>query len=319
MKSNNESAQTDANLAYDLKKSLFLLWELRFLIILIVLIFSLILSLVTLFIPNQYQSKAIVKTASPTKSVETNNSMLSLNLLGGNQIDPETKLALVLLESRIFFESLYDDDKFLAQMYAVKNDEIDVVRYDASLYNTENSLWIGEKPSLDEARNLFLEKHLSTEISPSTGYITISMIHSNPIVAMQWVDLVFNKLNSYVKNQKIYEANLALKYLKNEINNTNVSELRKIFADGINQQTKILMLSEITDDFVFQYIDPPFLPATRYSPMRSLIVLLGALASLFISVILILLLDSAGKRVLFRFKPFEIKLHDSSVANYIAD
>ena len=319
MKSENRIVQADVALAFDLKKSSFLLWELRYFILSIVLIFSLLSAFASLFIPNKYKSLAIVQAASPSQSIETNNSIMSFNLLGGSQIDPETKLALVLVESRIFFESLYNDDKFIAQMFALKNKSMNDITYDASLFDEKNSLWIGAKPSIHEARNLFLEKHFSTKIDSQTGYIEISMVHSNPNIAKQWIDLVFNKLNLYIKNQKISEAGLALKYLKNEINNTNVPELRKIFADGINQQTKLLMLSEITDDFVFKYIDPPFVPVSRFSPMRSLIVFFSALASFFISIILILLLSSVGKIVSFSYKPFQIKFIDTSVANHIVD
>src|SRR5210317_1865655 len=121
MSSDNKIIQTDLDLAFDIKKYLFLLWELRYFLLLIILIFSLLSALVTLFIPNKFKSTALVQAASPSQNLETNSSILSLNLPGGNQLDQESKLALALVESRIFFESLYNDDKFLAQMFALNN------------------------------------------------------------------------------------------------------------------------------------------------------------------------------------------------------
>ena len=316
METNNYSNEVDSKLFFDIKLSLSTVLKYWRLIALIILIASFISAGITLLIPNQYESSALMKSASPNSSVEQNNSVLNLSFIGGSKVDAPTQFALTLMESRVFFQSLYDEDRFLAQMFALDFKDSDPLSFNPNMYDAKNSKWVKGKPGFDDARNIFLEEHFSVKADAITGFINFSMIHRNPVVAKEWIDLVYQKLNLYVKSQKIEEAKLALNYLKNEINSTNVPELRKIFADGINEQTKLIMLSEITDDFVFSYIDPPFIPSSKKSPLRSVIVLVSAIGSAFMAIILLLLLDSMGKSIKFNLKPFIFKIEAASKLNH---
>ena len=312
MQSDKYTNEVDSKLFFDIKRGLLIISQSWRLIVLITLSISSISALISLTIPNQYKSHALVKSATPNSSVEQNQSVLNLNFLGGSKVDPATQLAIVLLESRVFFQTLYDDDEFIAQMFALQHKDRNSSSYNPDLYEVKTSTWVKDKPDFDEARELFLNEHFSVKPDNSTGFIMFSVIHKNPHIAKEWIDLIYKKLNIYVKFQKIQEAKLALTYLQNEINSTNVPELRKIFADGINQQTKLIMLSEITDDFVFSYIDPPFVPSSRNSPMRSVIVLLSAIGSVFVTVIILLLMDMMGKSVLFTLNPFILKIEQAT-------
>ena len=311
MESHKYDNELDSNLYFDIKTKLIKLYQHWQLIGFFVFTITFGAILISLLMPNQYKSVALLQPASPNASVEQKQSVVSLNFLGGSQIDPESQLALILVESRAFFNLLYQNDVFIAQMFAMKHIDKNVISYNSNIFDEENLKWIIEKPSFEVARNKFYEDHFSTELE-TAGFIQFSMIHQSPLIAKEWIDLVFSELNLYIKNEKIQEATLALNYLKNEINSTNVSELRKIFANGINQQTKILMLSEITDNFVFKYIDPPFVPVSRYSPMRTSIVLLTAVGSFMVICILLLIIESIGWSIRFNFIPWMLKIENHS-------
>lgn len=312
MDTKNLNNHLDSDLYFDLKSRLLMLrthWQF---ITAAVFLLTLLTAVVTLMIPNTYKSFALVQSSSPQSSVEGQKSILNLNFIGGSKLNEQTQLALILMESRIFFDNLYSDNKFIAEMFALDFSEIDKINFDTSRYDPETNLWIVQKPDYDHARDTFLDKHFAVTPDYATGYVELSIVHRNPLVAKKWVDLIFQRLNLYIKNKKTKDAKGALAFLKNEINTTNVPELRKIFADGINEQTKIIMLSQVTDEFVFSYIDPPFLPTARHSPMRTSTVIIAAVITTILIVAFLLLLQSLGRNIIFNIRPFELKIEKES-------
>lgn len=312
MDKKNLNNHLDSDLYFDLKSRLLMLrthWQF---IAAAVFLLTFLTAVATLMIPNTYKSFALVQSSSPESSVENQTSVLNLNFMGSSQINEQTQLALILMESRIFFDNLYSDNEFIAEMFALDFSQKDKINFDISKYDPETNLWIVKKPDYDHSRATFLDKHFEVTPDYGTGYVELSIVHRNPLVAKKWVDLIFQRLNLYIKNKKTKDAKGALAFLKNEINTTNVPELRKIFADGINEQTKVIMLSQITDEFVFSYIDPPFLPSGRHSPMRTSTVIVAAVISTILIVAFLILLQSLGRNIIFNIRPFEFKIEKES-------
>ena len=58
-----------------------------------------------------------------------------------------------------------------------------------------------------------------------------------------------------------------------------------MFYSLIEEQTKIVMLAKISDEYLFETIDPAIVPEEKYRPIRSLIVvfaaMLGVIAGMF--------------------------------------
>ena len=61
---------------------------------------------------------------------------------------------------------------------------------------------------------------------------------------------------------------------------TNLTEIREVLSDLVKQNTQTLMLAEISEEFVFSVIDPPFVPEEHSKPVRILIIILGLIFSL---------------------------------------
>ena len=64
-------------------------------------------------------------------------------------------------------------------------------------------------------------------------------------------------------------------YLNNQIARTNFVEVKQAIAQVLQQKTQQLALIEVTDFYVFEYIDPPKVEEEKDEPSRSLISVLG--------------------------------------------
>ena len=109
----------------------------------------------------------------------------------------------------------------------------------------------------------------------NTGFVTISVKHKSPLVSMEWTELVVKELNYFFRSKDKLEAEAAMNYLNNQIARTNFVEVKQAIAQILQQKTQQLALIEVTDFYIFEYIDPPKVEEEKDEPSRSLISILG--------------------------------------------
>jgi uncharacterized protein involved in exopolysaccharide biosynthesis len=89
-----------------------------------------------------------------------------------------------------------------------------------------------------------------------------------------------------MKKDDIDEANKSIKYLHKGLNDTSLSEMKKVFYQLIEQQEQTKMLASVREQYVLKTIDPAVVSEIKESPKRALIcilaTLLGGALSLFI-------------------------------------
>lgn len=218
---------------------------------------------------------------------------LSLNM---NQQDDAT-LALEVLKSRKFLSEFVEKHDLLVPLMASKSWDSDsgLIRIDDDLYSVELGEWVRDvdpprtkKPSVIEVHEEFLER-LTIWRDNETGFVRLSFEHHSPILAAQWLQLLVDELNLTLLSQNVTEANQAIEYLRRQAEETALAELRGLFYELIKEQTKTLMLANVSPDYVFRTIDPPVVPEESYRPNRlQATVMLGVL-TLFLSCVLVLL------------------------------
>ncbi len=83
---------------------------------------------------------------------------------------------------------------------------------------------------------------------------------------------------------------------KNRSNFSRLSErkpalvsLDEVFAQLIEEQTKTIMLANVSKDYVFDVIDPPVAPELKSKPSRALICVLGTLLGGMLGVVVVLI------------------------------
>jgi LPS O-antigen subunit length determinant protein (WzzB/FepE family) len=70
---------------------------------------------------------------------------------------------------------------------------------------------------------------------------------------------------------------------------TNLSEIKQVMAELLQQETQKLTLVEANQFYVFDYIDPPAVMEDRSEPRRSQICILGGILGGLLGIIIVLI------------------------------
>jgi LPS O-antigen subunit length determinant protein (WzzB/FepE family) len=83
-------------------------------------------------------------------------------------------------------------------------------------------------------------------------------------------------------------SNRNIEYLAAQIDKTAISEMREVFYQLIEEQTKAKMLAEASPEYAFVTVSQVMLPEEKSKPKRALICILGTLLGGMLSVLYVL-------------------------------
>ena len=146
----------------------------------------------------------------------------------------------------------------------------------------------------------FIEK-ISIARDFETGLVTISVETFSPIHSKKWLDLYVSAINEHMRNRKTQQVDNNIRYLNQEISKTSIAEMREVFYKVIQEQIKEKMLAEATPDYAFKVVNQSMIPVNKSSPVRSFIVLIGAIVG-FLTAILFHWLNHILKNIFLRLK-----------------
>jgi uncharacterized protein involved in exopolysaccharide biosynthesis len=274
------------------------------LILITTMVFFTIFLIIGLQTPNTYQSNALISIKDSDDSAGMSSMMSQyggLASLAGISLPSGSKdklnKAIAVLNSKNFFNHINDKYELDIDIFAMKS--FDVIKnkptYKKNIYDKSQKKWVRNvkppmksKPSDLELHKYFLKNIFSVSKNPETDFISISVVHPSPEFSKKLLEIILSELNLVVKEKDLEESNLALEYLNNELPKTKISEVRKSINQLIEVQLKTNMMASIQKDYVFDVIDPPFVPEKKISPNRLLLVIFGVLVGLFTSIFYIL-------------------------------
>lgn len=131
----------------------------------------------------------------------------------------------------------------------------------------------------------FLNEVLTINQDLASGLIEVVIRWKDPEIAYQWNLGLIELANREIRDNDLRLAENFYSYLNSELSATNSVELRQSIASMIEAQMQTIMLANADAEYAFTYIDPPRIPDMRAYPRRSLMVILSFIASLFVSVI----------------------------------
>ena len=299
-----ENAYADDKI--DLRELFLVLWEGKVLITMVTGLAAFVSVVVALSMPNIYQSTAILApksdggTGGLTRLASQYGGLASLagiNLggLGGDGMS-KPAIAIEKMKSLSFFtQHLYED--LLVDLVAVESWDPSTRQlvYDDEIYDLDSNRWLREvdpprqsRPSDQEAHKAFVEL-VSISEDKQTGLISVSVEHESPDVAKQWVELMVSRVSEDLRSKDIREAEESIKFLETQREKTSLVSLDEIFAQLIEEQTKTIMLANVSRDYVFGVIDPPVAPELKIKPSRALICVLGTLLGGMLGVMVVLI------------------------------
>jgi len=295
----NDINKNDLETEIDLIELFNVIWNGKFIILSITLFFSIGIVLYSLSLPNIYQSKAVLSPVEESAQNQTLKNYSGLASFAGISLPSGARnvdKALKKITSLSFYQSNILPNIFLPDLMALESwdDETNTIAYNKDIYDQESQAWIREYvypmsqiPSAQESFEVF-RNILKVSQDKDTGFITISISHQSPYLAKIWVEIVVNEINNYFRYKDKEEAMAAKDYLNKQIAEANLSEIKQVIAQLIQEKTKQLTLIEVKEFYVFDYIDPPVVMELKSEPNRAFMCILVSLIGGFFGVIVVL-------------------------------
>ena len=236
-------------------------------------------------INNIYRSETYLKLSENPSNYSESSSVMEaaggLSSLLGLSLGSNDKLVLSnikKIQSRSFLRSLIENDiSFLNKLYASKS--FDALTKELK-FNSSNYF-----DSLDEMKNSELvffkvfekyKKSLNLDLDQDSGLLLVSFDHVSPIFAKEALDKITNEINLSARKKSLENANKNLFFLNQELaNNQNLLVKRNIGNLAEKELNKKMFAEVHTKEFLFEIVEPPFIPEKKIKPTRSLFLIFG--------------------------------------------
>lgn len=279
------------------------LWEGRWLVVAFTVISSLISIFYALSLPNIYRSDALLVPSEDSQGGGMSRmagqlgglaSLAGIDIGGARSID-KVDVAIEVLKSRQFITSFVKQHNILPEVLAVEkwNRSTNQLSYDSELYDAANKKWVREvkppktiEPSDWEAFEAFA-KIINVSQNKETRFVTVSITHQSPYLAKSWVTLLIDDVNEVIKEQDVSQARRSIEFLQSQLSRVAVADMRTVFYQLIEEQTKTIMLAEVREQYAFSTIDPPVVAETKVAPKRVTVFIFGSMLGALISVIIL--------------------------------
>ena len=287
----------------DLRELFSVVWAGKILIVAITAVFALVSVGYALSLANQYKASAVV---SPAQSGGSSLGAMAGQLGGlaslaginiGSGESNETQEAMEIMQSWGFMEAFIQTHDLQVPIYAAIGWDkgSNSLKLDNNLYDATSERWLieddesGENraPSSWELYEKFRER-VAVSQDKKSGLINISVEYYSPQIAKQWVDLFIITINDYMRARKLEQVNRNIEYLTAQIDKTAIADMREVFYQLVEEQTKSKMLAEASPEYAFVTVSRAMVPEEKSQPKRALVCILGTLLGGMLSVLWVL-------------------------------
>ena len=287
----------------DLRELFSVVWAGKILIVAITAVFALVSVGYALSLANQYKASAVV---SPAQSGGSSLGAMAGQLGGlaslaginiGSGESNETQEAMEIMQSRGFMEEFIQTHDLQVPIYAAIGWDkgSNSLKLNSDLYDATSERWLiednesGENraPSSWELYEKFRER-VAVSQDKKSGLINISVEYYSPQIAKQWVDLFIITINDYMRARKLEQVNRNIEYLTAQIDKTAIADMREVFYQLVEEQTKSKMLAEASPEYAFVTVSRAMVPEQKSQPKRALVCILGTLLGGMLSVLWVL-------------------------------
>lgn len=300
--------QTDEDI--DLNELVCALWRGKWIIILTTTLMAVLSILYVLSVENIYKSEVLLAPAeenSGAAAARLGGGLGGIASLAGVRLggigDDKVTIAIEVLKSREFLTSFIERHNLLPTLLAATSwdKKENKLLYDSKLFDSAKGKWLVERnsatssmPTLQDAYAEF-RRVMSIARSDKTGLINLSVEHYSPYEAKRIVDLLVQDINLGVKRRDVAEAKSSIQYLSGQLEKTSVADMKKVFYELIEEQTKTVMFAEVREEYVFKTLDRAIVPENKIRPQRALICLLSVMFGCVGSMMLVLIRWFLGK------------------------
>lgn len=205
-------------------------------------------------------------------------------------------VAIKLLESKSFIGKFLEENNLEADFFAAIDwdQTTNTLSYNPDVYKEGKWLRVASnlkssKPTYKELTERFLSENLSYELEEKSGFVTISITHFSPYIAMETLEKLVNFINEESRKKAIKTSEKKINYLNDAIKGTDNSSMKSAFYDMMLMEQKDKMLATVNPEYVFTVLDPAFLPSDKAGPKRLLILIMFSVAGIMIGSIVALI------------------------------
>jgi len=254
-----------------------------------------------LSLPNVYKSEVTLVPSSESGGLNIPGQLGGLAALAGVNLGgkggDKTALAIEILKSREFLGRFIEENDLYIPVMATKgwNRAADKLLINNEIYDENQKMWVREveepfqpKPSILETITEF-KKLISISQDKMSGMVKLTVEYYSPIIAKNWADALVKQINEEMRNRDSAEAEKSINYLNQQIENTNLSEMRSMLFTLIEEQMKTKMLAHARQEYVLKTIDAAVIAELKSGPKRALIVVMAAIFGLVLSMMIVIL------------------------------
>ncbi len=174
---------------------------------------------------------------------------LGVSLGGGSKAD-ET---LARMRSRNFISKIIQDLKIKQQLFPAD--------WDAA----KGSWAVGadDVPSDGLAHKKFIDNVLTVEQDKTTELVYVTVRWTDPKLAAAWSDAIVTRINKEVRTREAEKAQKTIDRLLIELERTQLAKTRDLGTALIAGQLRTLAMTKALENYAFDIIDPPYVPAAR--------------------------------------------------------
>lgn len=285
----------------DWGRLLLVFWRGKWLILFLTIVFAAGAVYFAINLPNIYRANTLL-APSQSQGAGLSSQLKQLGGLAsfagvdvGGSDSNKTDLALSILQSRKFLTAFVAKYELAPALYAsIGWDQgNNALIYDETIYDPASGRW--RIKGQDTPTDWQLYKEISESLSVSedeNGMVIVSLEHYSPKLAAQWLEWMIADLNAAMKDRDVSEAKRSIEYLEGQLGRTAVADMRAVFYQLIEEQTKTLMLAGVQKEYVLMMVDPPVAPEDKVKPKRALIGAVGTLFGFFLGVVFIFIRDA---------------------------
>ncbi len=190
-------------------------------------------------------------------------SLAGINLGSGGA--PEQVEAIETLRSRELIVDFIAENDLLIELFASK-------------WNADNGSWdvsSDKVPTLWDGQKLFFKKILTVEESIDTSLVSLRIEWRDPEIAVAWAHEIVRRANEKLRARAQKDAERNLIFLREQMQSTEVAELRSSIADMIKIEMETAMLADVSDEYAFRTLDPAMVPDLDDVVRPRLFIMLG--------------------------------------------
>jgi len=143
----------------------------------------------------------------------------------------------------------------------------------------------------DRAVDEFTKSVLDISENSKTGLVTVGVEWKDAAIAASWANAITRQVNDEMRLRALAEATRNIDYLRDQLEKTDAVSLQQAIARLLEAEMQKVMMAKGADEYSFRVIDAAQPAANPERPKRKLVVVVSLIAGLFISTLVVLMVD----------------------------